>query len=205
MPSVSQEQHDFWERVMYGDYDYARPKVSKAVAKDFLEADKAQNLWQPVYKGSPKIEKLTYKEREQYVIFRNKAAEATKWVNETNYKHLKEALEEETNIIYIAKCGVYVIGELWVKVEEDHLYISLINASQDKKAPPCGKLLMDKAVELAKENKRMAIELTVHQDNKEAIAFYKRFGFTVMKTYQTRLRMQYNLTPVKETAIYNQW
>lgn len=47
MPSSSQKQHDFFEKVATNDHFAEAVNVPQEVAKDFLEADAAAGLWQP--------------------------------------------------------------------------------------------------------------------------------------------------------------
>ncbi len=69
------------------------------------------------------------------------------------------------------------IGYLVCKIESDKLYISKIYLKAETRGKGLGKLLLHRAVELAKQNNKNSIYLNVNKHNTDSISFYERMGF----------------------------
>ncbi|SMC76675.1 GNAT family N-acetyltransferase [Moheibacter sediminis] len=69
------------------------------------------------------------------------------------------------------------IGYLVCKIESDKVYISKIYLKAETRGKGLGKLLLNRAVESAKQNDKKSIYLNVNKYNIDSIAFYERNGF----------------------------
>ena len=69
------------------------------------------------------------------------------------------------------------IGYLVCKIESDKLYISKIYLKAETRGKGLGKLLLNHAIELARQNGKNSIYLNVNKYNTDSIAFYERVGF----------------------------
>jgi ribosomal protein S18 acetylase RimI-like enzyme len=69
------------------------------------------------------------------------------------------------------------IGYLVCKIESEKVYISKIYLKVETRGKGLGKILLNRAVEIAKENNKKSIYLNVNKLNSDSIAFYKRNGF----------------------------
>lgn len=69
------------------------------------------------------------------------------------------------------------VGYLVCKFEEEKLYISKIYLKAETRGKGFGKLLLNRAIELAKLNHKKYIYLNVNKENTGSIGFYKRNGF----------------------------
>lgn len=69
------------------------------------------------------------------------------------------------------------IGYLVCKIETDKVYISKIYLKAETRGKGYGKLLLNRARELAEQNHKKAIYLNVNKHNTGSIAFYERNGF----------------------------
>lgn len=208
MPSHSQKQHDFFEQCLYGDFDHSRPKLAKFVARDFLEADKKEGLWQPKFTGSPKVEKLTWDHRKEYVIFNNKLAEVDKSVTEIYYPALKEKLNKLSaeHFVFIAICGGVVIGsiEFTIPMDKDIAKIMTLNKFGEG-APDSYEPLLKKVLTLVRSKKKPKLQVTLSPDNTDLVKFYKDHGFKVEHTAAAHVQLTYEATPVKESSFFGRW
>lgn len=69
------------------------------------------------------------------------------------------------------------VGYLVCKIEEEKLFISKIYLKAETRGKGFGKLLLNRAIELAKHNQKESIYLNVNKENKGSIGFYERNGF----------------------------
>lgn len=69
------------------------------------------------------------------------------------------------------------IGYLVCKIEEEKVYISKIYLKAETRGKGYGKLLLNRAIELAKQNEKKSLYLNVNKYNSDSIAFYERNGF----------------------------
>lgn len=69
------------------------------------------------------------------------------------------------------------VGYLVCKTEQSKIYISKIYLKAKTRGQGLGKLLLNRAIELALQNHKKSIYLNVNKNNTDAIAFYKRNGF----------------------------
>ncbi len=69
------------------------------------------------------------------------------------------------------------IGYLACKIESEKLYISKIYLKAETRGKGLGKFLLNRAIELAKQNHKKSIYLNVNKYNTDSIAFYERNGF----------------------------
>lgn len=69
------------------------------------------------------------------------------------------------------------VGYLVCKFEEEKLYISKIYLKAETRGKGFGKLLLNRAIELAKQNQKKYIYLNVNKHNTGSISFYERNGF----------------------------
>jgi diamine N-acetyltransferase len=99
----------------------------------------------------------------------------------------KEIKDERVNTFLIAYADNEIVG--YAKLRRDRSYpelegkkaleverIYVVKSFQDKKA---GKALMDRSIEIAKQENCVYIWLGVNTDNEKAIRFYKKYGFTI--------------------------
>lgn len=69
------------------------------------------------------------------------------------------------------------IGYLSCKIEPEKIHISKIYLKAEARGKGYGKLLLNRIIELAKENQKKSIYLNVNKHNTDSIAFYERNGF----------------------------
>ena len=74
--------------------------------------------------------------------------------------------------------GENPIGYLVCKIETEKIYISKIYLKAETRGKGLGKLLLNRAKELAKQHQKKSIYLNVNKYNVDSIAFYERNGFT---------------------------
>lgn len=74
--------------------------------------------------------------------------------------------------------GENLIGYLVYKIETEKIYISKIYLKAETRGKGLGKLLLNRAKELAKHHQKKSIYLNVNKYNVDSIAFYERNGFT---------------------------
>ncbi|MEO6167744.1 MAG: N-acetyltransferase [Chitinophagales bacterium] len=123
----------------------------------------------------------------------NYDAETLKNYLDTTYSReiIKEELQRNHIIYLMAVDGAIVTGFAklnrkqglgdWITdrcLEVCRIYV--LKAYHDQKV---GKLLMEKIIELAKEEKMESIVLGVWENNHRAVAFYKKWGFEMIGTH----------------------
>ncbi len=69
------------------------------------------------------------------------------------------------------------IGYLVCKIELEKVYIFKIYLKASVRGKGYGKILLDHAINLAKQNHKNALYLNVNKHNTDSIAFYERNGF----------------------------
>ncbi len=69
------------------------------------------------------------------------------------------------------------IGYLVCKIEMEKIYISKIYLKAETRGKGLGKLLLNRAIELARQNDKNSIYLNVNKNNTDSIVFYERNGF----------------------------
>lgn len=69
------------------------------------------------------------------------------------------------------------IGYLACKIEPQKIYISKIYLKAETRGKGLGKFLLNRTIEIAKENQKKSIYLNVNKFNTDSIAFYERNGF----------------------------
>lgn len=107
-------------------------------------------------------------------------------------KQLKKELEHPESRFFFALYENQVIGYLkvnWGKAQteyqlENALEIQRVYLLQDFHGKKIGQLLMDKALEIAREQKLSSIWLGVWEENKKALCLYEKYGFQVSGTHQ---------------------
>lgn len=109
--------------------------------------------------------------------------------------HIKEDIENSSNTFVIAYLDGKAIG--YCKLRRDRTYpefnkdrvielerIYVFKEYHDKKI---GKELMDRCIEISREEKNQWLWLGVNIDNQKAINFYKKYGFTIFGEKAFRL------------------
>lgn len=69
------------------------------------------------------------------------------------------------------------IGYLVCEIQEDKVFLSKIYLKERVRGKGWGKVLVHRAIEIAKANQKNAIHLTVNKFNTGSILFYERIGF----------------------------
>lgn len=87
-------------------------------------------------------------------------------------KELEEGVYWE--ILYLEN---EAIGYLVCEVEEENIQLSKLYLKSKVRGRGLGKFLIDRAIEIAKENNKNSIRLNVNKNNTQSIAFYERVGF----------------------------
>lgn len=109
-----------------------------------------------------------------------------KYLNEKfNESQLKLELRNQDSIFYFARLNKEVIGYLKVNLgqaQTEHLLkesmeIERIYVDSNYYGKGVGKVLFDKAIELAEEKKTQRVWLGVWEENPRAIRFYSKHGF----------------------------
>ena len=100
-------------------------------------------------------------------------------------EQLQKELTNEHSQFFFAYVDDSIVGYLKVNTMEaqtedmgaDSLEIERIYIKSDYQKHGLGKLLYEKALEIAKANNKQSVWLGVWEKNENAIAFYKRLGF----------------------------
>lgn len=87
-------------------------------------------------------------------------------------KELEEGVYWE--ILYLEN---EAIGYLVCEVEEENIQLSKLYLKSKVRGKGLGKFLIDRSIEIAKENNKNSIRLNVNKNNTQSIAFYERVGF----------------------------
>lgn len=87
-------------------------------------------------------------------------------------KELEEGVYWE--ILYLEN---EAIGYLVCEVEKENIQLSKLYLKSKVRGRGLGKFLIDRAIEIAKENNKNSIRLNVNKNNTHSIAFYERIGF----------------------------
>jgi len=69
------------------------------------------------------------------------------------------------------------VGYLVCEIAEEKLFISKIYLKAETRGKGFGKLLLNRAIEIAKQNQKTSIYLNVNKENKGSIGFYEANGF----------------------------
>lgn len=94
------------------------------------------------------------------------------YATEKIQKELEEGVYWE--ILYLEN---EAIGYLVCEVEEENIQLSKLYLKSKIRGRGLGKFLIDRAIEIAKENNKNSIRLNVNKNNTQSIAFYERVGF----------------------------
>lgn len=102
-----------------------------------------------------------------------------------NIKQLKNELTNDSSHFYFVYFNNEVAGYLKVntndaqseKMDDDSLEIERIYIKNKFQKNGLGKVLLDKAIEIAMDHNKKTIWLGVWEKNENAIAFYKKLGF----------------------------
>lgn len=94
------------------------------------------------------------------------------YATEKIQKELEEGVYWE--ILYLEN---EAIGYLVCEVEEENIQLSKLYLKSKVRGRGLGKFLIDRAIEIAKENNKNSIRLNVNKNNTQSIAFYERVGF----------------------------
>lgn len=104
---------------------------------------------------------------------------------------IKESINSNNNWIFVAKDNDIVKGILICKLKiiENHpnlkdskvLWIDDLGVSSNFYKQGIGRLLVNKAIELAKSNNCSRVDLNCWKLNENAIKFYERIGITVQR------------------------
>lgn len=87
-------------------------------------------------------------------------------------KELEEGVYWE--ILYLEN---EAIGYLVCEVEKENIQLSKLYLKSKVRGKGLGKFLIDRSIEIAKENNKNSIRLNVNKNNTQSIAFYERVGF----------------------------
>jgi len=103
-------------------------------------------------------------------------------------------------------CTKAVIFETWEKdqlcgilagyfnsPDSKECFITFLHVNRDYRRLGLGKILMEKAIELAREKNFQTIALMVNINNVNAISFYTRFGFATQSRTDSQIRMELKL------------
>ena len=99
---------------------------------------------------------------------------------------LSRELKDENTSFYFVKSANEVIGYMKLNAgpaqtelqKEDSFELERIYVLKDYQGKGIGRQLLDKAIQMAREKKASYIWLGVWEENKSAIQFYKKNGFT---------------------------
>lgn len=94
------------------------------------------------------------------------------YATEKIQKELEEGVYWE--ILYLEN---EAIGYLVCEVEEENIQLSKLYLKSKVRGKGLGKFLIDRSIEIAKENNKNSIRLNVNKNNTQSIAFYERVGF----------------------------
>jgi len=73
------------------------------------------------------------------------------------------------------------IGYVSYELIPDQLFLSKLYLKKSERGKGTGRFIMNYLKEIARENKKDAIVLTVNKNNPTSIAAYKKFGFLLLK------------------------
>ncbi|CZR03693.1 GNAT family N-acetyltransferase [Trichococcus ilyis] len=101
--------------------------------------------------------------------------------------YMLENIQSKANMekdIEIGKLDYFLIksegqsaGYLAIQLRQDNLFISKLYLLKEARGKGYAYQIMEQMVELAKKEKKKALELTVNKHNEGSIAFYEKYGF----------------------------
>lgn len=158
----------------------------------------------------PLLQKIGRETFEAAFGAQNKATDMKAYLDESySVARIQKEFKHDESLFFFAEIDNKVIGYLKVNwgnaqtegesqssLEIERIYV--ISAFQGKKV---GKVLFEKAVEIAREKGKQSIWLGVWEKNKKAIKFYVRLGFQIYGSHdfllgtdlQTDILMRLNL------------
>ena len=97
---------------------------------------------------------------------------------------ISNQLKTENYIYYIA-IEEKTIGYFGVSIKEKYLFLSKLYIKKESRNKGFGKIIFKKIVEIAKENNKKSIILTVNKNNKNTIEAYEKWGFRTIDSVVT--------------------
>jgi diamine N-acetyltransferase len=91
--------------------------------------------------------------------------------------NVEEEIEKGKLDYFLVKSAGNSAGYLAVQLQEDKLFISKLYLLKEARGKGYAYQIMQKMVELAKNEKKRSLELTVNKHNEPSIAFYEKYGF----------------------------
>ncbi len=103
---------------------------------------------------------------------------------------LKSELENELSRYIVAKIDDEIVGFAGVIILPDDSEITNIVTKKSMRKKGIGKNLLEKLIEISKEENKTEISLEVNEINEPAISLYEKFGFEIVgrrKKYYNRV------------------
>lgn len=103
---------------------------------------------------------------------------------------LKSELENELSRYIVAKIDDEIVGFAGVIILPDDSEITNIVTKKTMRKKGIGKNLLEKLIEISKEENKIEISLEVNEINEPAIRLYEKFGFEIVgrrKKYYNRV------------------
>lgn len=136
-----------------------------------------------------RLEHVSLKRLNGFVHFRHLASKETKYVQDVTIEVAKDIITRYAEHTHLSGMWLIyndaIVGELLLINRHKHkqLYINSIAVLHKYAGTGAAQMLMETAIQVAKDNHSREIELVVRDDNHRAISFYQKYGFTYSKHY----------------------
>jgi len=103
------------------------------------------------------------------------------------FEKVQEQLNSPSSNFYFALVDREIVGYLKLNLTDDQVEIERVYVRASFQGKNIGRVLIQKALAVAKSRKAAWLWLGVWQENKKAIAIYEHYGFVTFKTRQFQL------------------
>ncbi|NEO86352.1 MAG: GNAT family N-acetyltransferase [Spirulina sp. SIO3F2] len=98
---------------------------------------------------------------------------------------IAEQVQQDGYFYYLVETTGSAIGYFAVQPRAETLFLSKIYVRSDRRGQGWGRTMMDCIEQLARDNRKSQITLTVNRHNAQSIAAYQKLGFENLGSVQT--------------------
>ena len=102
-----------------------------------------------------------------------------------SYSAINNQIENEQYIYHILEDDEKFLGYLGVSLKEEYLFLSKLYIKKDFRGLGCGKIAFNKIKQIAQNNNKKSIRLTVNKNNVNTIKTYEKWGFKIIASVVT--------------------